>query len=272
MFVASCEELHYRDPLWRILFSLVMLMCLSLATRAQAARDPPTATITPIPQQLRILSQPEAPLRIASAEVTWATPDDRRGVQIYIVVENVSGQAVRAYATRRDRDSTDGPKGCLSDNLLPGKVLRPGQKKGMSTWQGVSHSTPAIWVDYVELADGTVWGKDECQFADYLDGARTGARAQREILLKIFQNEGPDAVLNFINQNFDSKEAIDARGKGEKRMIPPEPPPGHSKVWGEAFASGAQGIVRRVLDANRDWGITEIEVALRRPFDASEIK
>lgn len=274
MFVAHYEELRSRCPLSRIWFSLVILVCFSLSSHAQASREPPTATSTPIPQQLRILSQPDAPVRIASADITWATPSDRLAVQVYVVVENVSALTVRAYATRRDMDSPDGRKVCLSDNLLPGKVLRPGAKIGRSTWQNNPKSEPApsIWVDYVELSDGTVWGKDECQFGDYLSGARAGAHSQREILLKILQDEGPEAVLNFIQQNFETAAAIEAMKRGEQLKIPPEPPPGHSKVWEDGFSSGARTIVRRVVDANRDWGWTEIEAALRRPFDASESK
>jgi hypothetical protein len=242
--------------------------------QGQAQRDPPTATNTPTPRQLRILSQPDAPLRIVSADVTWATPSDRAAVQIYVKVENAGGPAVRAYSIRRDGDSLSGEKVCLSDSFLPGKVLRPGQQTGRSTWQNdyKLQPSPAVWIDYVELSDGTVWGKDDCRFADYLEGARTGAKTQREILLRILREQGPDAVLNFIHQNFESPEAIAAMERGEKLKIPPEAPTGHSKLWEDGFAFGAKTIVRRVVDGNREWGITEIEVALRRPYDASESK
>jgi hypothetical protein len=258
----------------KILSSILTLLCAFFVVIGQESPKSPASSPTPVPQQLRILSQPDAPLRIASADVTWATPSDRLAVQVYPLVENVSGQSIRAYSTRRDSDSPNGQKVCLSDRFLPGKILRPGQKTGRSTWQNdyKLHLAPAIWIDYVELSDGTVWGKDECELADYLDGARTGARSEREILLKILQDEGPDAVVSFIHQNLDSKEAYEAKRRGEKLKIPPEPPSGHSKRWEDAFATGALGIASRVLDAIRDWGITksEIEIALRRPYDASE--
>lgn len=274
MFAANCEELHYRDSLWRTLFSLVILLCLSLATRAQATRNPPTATITPTPQQLRILSQPDAPLRIASADVTWATPSDRVAVQIYVVVENMSQQSVRTYATRRDIDSTTGPKSCLGNPVLPGRVLRPGQKAGTSTWQGASNSdpAPAIWIDFVELSDGTTWGADECHIAEWLDGGRTSTRMQRDQLLGILREKGADALMAFIRDNFQKEIDQKAWERGEKPILPIAPPTGHSKDWETGFSAGARGILQRVVDAYREWGADEIEHVLLRPIDASEKK
>jgi hypothetical protein len=260
----------------KALSSILTLVCASFVALGQESPKSPSPSATPVPQQLNILAQPDAPLRIVSADVTWATLSDRVAVQVYVKVENVSGPAIRAYSIRRDGDSLSGEKVCLSDSFLPGKVLRPGQQSGRSTWQNdyKFQPAPAIWIDYVELSDGTVWGKDDCHFTDYLDGARAGARTQREILLKILQDEGPDAVVKFIHLNLDSKEALDAIRRGEKLRIPPESPPGHSKLWQNAFVTGARGIASRALDATRDWGITEkeIEIALRRPYDASESK
>lgn len=60
--------------------------------------------------------------------------------------------------------------------------------------------------------------------------------------------------------------------RGEKPKIPIKPPPGHSKTWEEGFAVGARVIVDRVISGNRDWGFTEVEIALKRPYDASEAK
>lgn len=259
-----------------LLLTLVML-CLPLASRARTAPQPVATQDAVAPSQLKILSQPDAPLRIFSAETKWATPEDsrsRRSVSIYVVVENIDERNVRAYATRRDLGAPGTPKACLSTNFLPGKVLRPGQKDGLVTWRGPWPSEPAlaVWIDYVELSDGTVWGSDKCHFAERLDGERSGARAQREVLLKILQGEGPDAVLKFISDNYQNEAARQAMMRGEKPKIPIEPPLGHSQAWVEGFAFGARTIVERVVAANREWGVTEVEVALKRPYDASEAK
>ena len=254
MFVAHYEEL--RSPCPRIWFSLVILVCLSLSTRAQAPQGPPTATSTPIPQQFSILAQPDAPLRIVSADVTWATPSDRFAVQVYIVVENVSQQAVRTYATRRGINSNTGPKGCLGNGRFPsGRFLGPGEKTGTSTWQGVTNSdpAPAVWIDFVELFDGTTWGTDECHIAEWLEGGRAGTRMQRDQLLKIFREKGAEALMKFIQDNF--KQQIDPRAweKGDRPALPIAPPSGHSKRWEEGFSGGARGILQRVIDGYREW-------------------
>lgn len=254
----------------------LILLCLPFASRAQTA---PTPVVTPddLPSQFKILSQPDSPLRIVSAETKWATPEDsrtRRSVSIHFVVENIDERNVRAYATSRDAGAPGTPKDCLSTSFLPGKVLRPGQKHGIGTWRGPwpAELVQVVWIDYVELSDGTVWGSDKCHFGEQLDGMRSGARAQREVLLKILQDEGPDAVLKFISDNYQNEAARQAILRGEKPKIPIEPPSGHSQAWEEGFTSGARAIVERVVAGNREWGVTEVEVALKRPIDASEAK
>lgn len=257
----------------RFFSASLILLTLTIFCIAQPA---PKTTATPdvsVSPQIKVLSQPEAPLRI-SAQTSWALPQNRSGVQIYIVVENVSGKVVRAYATRRGASASGEPKACFPMNLLPGQVLQPGQKDGRSTWQPpwTPESGQSVWVDFVELADGSVWGADECHVADQLNGERNGAREQREVLLKLLQNGGPAAVLDFIRENFQSEAARAALERGEKPKIPVWPPPGHSKVWEKGFLFGATTIVERVLAANREWGAQEIEAALRRPYDSSQSK
>jgi hypothetical protein len=258
----------------KIRSSILILLWASVAALAQNAQKPPPSSAVPVPQQLRILSQPEAPLRIALVETTWATSADRVSVQIYIVVENVSDRTVRAYSIRRDVNSTTGPKTCLPNNMLPGKVLRPGERTGMSTWQAASQSDPppAVWIDYVELSDGKVWGADQCHFAEWLDGARTGGRMQRDQLLGILHDKGADALMAFIRDNFHGDIDFQDPERGERPKLPLAPPPGHSKDWEASFLGGASAILRRVINAHRNWGAAEIEHALRLPFDASEMK
>lgn len=258
----------------KALSSILTLVCASFVAIGQESPKSPSSSATPVPQQLRILSQPDAPLRIASADVTWATPSDRFAVQVYIVVENVSQQTVRTYATRRDINSTTGPKACLGNPVLPGRVLRPGQKAGTSTWQGVSNSdpAPAVWIDFVELSDGTTWGADECHIAEWLDGGRTGTRMQRDQLLGILREKGADALMAFIQDNFQKEIDRKAWERGERPILPIAPPSEHSKDWDAGFSGGARGILQRVIDAYREWGAEEIEHVLLRPIYPSERK
>src|SRR5262249_51455465 len=109
----------------RSIFFLAVVVCAAVRVSAQEMSRPVPALPTPTPQQYRILSQPDAPLRISSAQVSWAIPGDQRGVQVYVVVENVGQRAVRAYTTRRDLNSGDASKACLSNPRLSAEGLLP---------------------------------------------------------------------------------------------------------------------------------------------------
>lgn len=256
----------------KTLSSILILLSASLLTVAQAVPTPTSSS--PTPPQLRIVPQPDAPAKISSAEVTWATPDDRRGVQIYIVVENVTQQGIQTYTTRRELNEPAGRKACLGPPGRPGGVFRPLQKWGTSTWQGVPNADPpsAVWIDFVEFVDGTRWGADECRMGERIDGGRAGTRAQRDQLLEIFREKGADALMAFIKQNFKMGLEIGALSRGEKPLLPVAPPPGHSKEWDEGFSSGARALLQRVIDAEREWGADEIEHVLLRPISPAEKK
>src|SRR5215813_7052245 len=261
---------------------LPLAFLFTLCAYSVALGQVPWQTASPTPQQLRILPQPDAPVRISLAQVTWATPD-QRGVQVYIQVENLGEKSVRMYETRRDVDSPSGPKTCLGPGNIPGKLLRQGQKTGTSTWQGVFNSepAPAVWVDFVEFADGTTWGADDCHAAEGLDGSRTGMRMQREQLLAMLHDKGVEALMEFIKANY--KQMYDpmtygplldavAAGKIEKPVLPIWPTVGHSRNWEVAFLSGATVTLSEVRDAYWKWGADEIEHVLTRPIVATEKK
>jgi hypothetical protein len=251
------------------LFSLLLLFS---GTLAQSPPYSPRQIPRSDPPQTIIRPQPDASLRVASAETKWAAFSD--GISIFILVENVGERTIRAFATRRDKTGA-GTSGCFLNNLMPGKVLRPGQKDGKTTWQGYSQSgPPMIWVDFIEFADGSTWGADECHCLDRLSGERAGARAIRELLLQLLTKGGPDEVLKFLRERDEKIKAARARGDSldEERLSSFDPPPGHSLIFDEGFRFGASTMIGRVEVANEYWGASEIEAALRRPYDASEVK
>jgi len=251
--------------------ALLILLSLFSVTFAQSPQSTPRQNPRSDPAQTIIRPQPEASLRVASAETKWAAFSD--GISIFILVENVGQRAIRAFATRRDNNGAGKPA-CFLNNLMPGKVLRPGQKDGKSTWQGYSQTPPTIWVDFIEFADGSTWGADECHSLDRLNGERAGARAMREFLLKLLAQGGPDEVLKFLRETDEKVKAARARGDSltGERLNSLEPPPGHSIIFDEGFRLGASTMIGRVRTANEEWGATEIESTLRRPYDASETK
>lgn len=197
-------------------------------------------------------------------------PGDRSGTQIYVVVENISQQMVRTYATLRGFESAKNPHSCLGPPGMIGRGLRPGQRTGTSSWQGASQSDPppAVWIDFVELEDGTTWGEDLCQVGDRLDGQRRGFRSQRDQLLGVFREKGADGLIAFIKENFEI--ARKAAERGEQPMFPLRPPPGHSRRWEEGYSEGAGRIIGQVIEAERVYGPSEIEHVLLRPIEPSE--
>jgi hypothetical protein len=258
----------------KILSSIFILICMSLVVAAQDVPKSTAPTDTPVPQQLRILPQPDAPLRIVSAEIRWATPSDRVAVHVYPVVENVSQKAVATFSTRWETNPVTGAKRCLgAPGRFPAKGLLPGEKTGTSTWQADAHFDPApARVDFVEFTDGTRWGADECHNAESIDGARAGARAQRDEFLKIFRENGADALMKYIRDNYHNRIDEAAWKNGERSRLPISPPAGYSKTWEEGFTSGARSLIERVIEAEQKWGPDEIEHELSRPIGPSEKK
>ena len=251
----------------KTLCSVFISISTSVAVCAQQPTPLPGPNASSVPPQLRILSQPEAPARVVEAKVSWATPEDRRGVQIYIVVENVSSKTIRTYTTRRGIESSSEPKACLGPPRLPPKGFLAGAKAGTNTWQGVFNSepTPAVWVDFVEFSDHSRWGADECQTGEFIDGGLAGARAQRDQLLQILRERGAEGVLVFIRANFRKTTRQD-----ELPLLPVAPPAGHSRRWEEGFTRGAEEMIERVLTAEREWGLDEVERKLSKPLDATD--
>jgi len=249
----------------KLISSLFIVLCATSLMAAQEVKtDPPPA--------FKVVAQPDAPVHIVSAAVKWALPNDRRGIEVYIVVENASQKAVRKYTTRRELSS--GRWTCEGPPKLSAKGLLPGEKAGTSTWQGVpsADSPPRVWVDFVEFVDGTRWGADECQTGEWIDGGYAGERAQRDQFLKIFREEGADALMTYIRKNYE-KRIDEAAGKSSTRpLVPIWPPTGHSQHWEAGFKNGARSLVERVIEAERKWGADEIEHELSRPVGPTEKK
>jgi hypothetical protein len=257
----------------KVFSAVFILICISILAAAQDSSPTPTPVV-PVPQQLRILPQPGAPVRIVSAEIRWATPSDRFAVHVFPVVENISSKPIATYTTRRETDPTTRHTACLGPGTLPYKGLLPGEKKGTSTWQGDKHfdPAPAIWVDFVEFTDGTRWGTDECKTGESIDGGRAGVRAQRDQLLEIFRKKGAEALMAFIRDNYHKNITEEEWKKGVRPILPILPPSGHSRFWEEAFSRGASGIIERIIEAEQKWGPNEIEHELLRPIGPGEKK
>lgn len=215
-----------------------------LAQRREAAT--PKAVDTDI----SVLSQPDAPLRLA---VLSHNPTDPLAPEIVFQLTNVGGKPVRAYVvvqetmrggerstgfTITDIDSTNG-------TLQPGQYLT--DAIAYAPLAEVS-SRVTLSLDMVEYGDGTLWGADTRKSAEVLSGRRAGAREAQRRVLGAYRSAGLSAAMRLLQTG-------PADG---------EPPADGSAVWREGYRHGfsyATGRLRRMMDVS---GERQLEAELRR--------
>jgi len=245
----------------RFTISLVLVLAFTVQPAFAQQNSQKGATAQPAEAdqlpQVSVQPQPGAPVQLNVIQLRWATPT-REVLDIFIEVKNVGTRAIRAYATRAG-ESAHG--GCFIYNVIaPGKVIQPEQSDRKSRFVGVSRTSPPKIiheaVDFVEFTDGTTWGDDRCEAAEYLAGQRAGGRAAIEMLQGTLKQEGPEAVLQRIKNS----------------TLELEPPAGHSDRWKSAFHAAIRNIIDRVKRAYDSEGLPEIETILSKPYDAAGAK
>lgn len=206
-----------------------------------------------------INNQEDSPARL-SAETKWVEAD-KRAAEVTYTVENIGSKPIRAYAVRITTPNGNAPRARCYFNTTdkPGKILQPNTSAVKSTWMAVSdndsQSSVEVAVDFVEFTDGSMWGPDICQSAELLDGLREGARAAK----REFKKELSEKKLElFIRQLY----------RENPNLVPPQ---GHSDTWVSGFKGAINSLRERVRRANEEGGGPEVEAALQRPFDVSEL-
>jgi len=111
-------------------------------------------------------------------------------------------------------------------------------------------------VDFVEFADGSLWGRDTHQSAERLSGHRAGKRAATQYYLKLLESRGVSSV-------------IQAYGLEGENILPP---PGHSQKWEDGFRSGTNTVRARLQHAVKIGTSEEIKSELQRMSDMAERK
>lgn len=227
----------------------------------QAQHDLSRTNASSYDQTPRIIvtSQPDAALSVNTSS-RWATPD-RMMLDLFIVVKNNYEKLIRAYTVHLDFQPQEGRKdACLIENIYsPGKVLKIAQSDGKSRFIGIEKKEPApaieVSIDFIEFGDGSTWGQDRCQAAEYLAGSRAGGKAAIEWFQNLLKEKGPEAVVATIREG----------------SVSVEKPYNFSARWGEGFGRGVEAISLRVTEAYRKQGLEEVEVVLRKPYDASGV-
>lgn len=239
-------------------FAAAVALSLTAAVSAQSqSTDQSTQAVRERPAA-QVQEASGAPL-LLSVQTKWATGDQQM-LEVYFTAKNTGSRPVRAYAVRVSH-GVEGQEGggCFLNNIeKAGKILQPNQSVGRSTWRPVPESDPQtpidLTLDFVEFADGTVWGSDSCQSAERLAGLREGARAARLRFKRKLDDKGIDTFVSQLYAN-------------DPDLAPPE---GHSDVWKAGFRGAINSLREKVRKANEDGGLPEVEAALKRPFDASE--
>ena len=147
----------------RFIFLVLSLTLFAHAGNAQSNPEPER----PKPV-INIQEQPGTPLKISSVLTKWATPD-QQSLELYVVVENVSDYEIRGYVWRvSTADGSEIKDPCFSQHSesYGGKILKPGESDGKSTWRRFPIDSPLpnldLTMDFVVSANGT-WGPDTCK-------------------------------------------------------------------------------------------------------------
>jgi hypothetical protein len=204
-----------------------------------------------------VKEQPNSPLVLSAIDTTAMTPHRD---EFDAVVLNRSLKPIRAYALRYDVkcDQSNATGGLeLSSKVSPDSLLEPGRSESTNIGGADRSDTinsVEVSVDFVEFADGTVWGPDTAKSGERLAGMRSGGMEAARYLHGLLKSRGQGAVMGALETETPEVSA----------------PEGHSPEWTRGFAEGIAMAKARVRNAIKAGGAEAIEPAIRRPFDASD--
>ncbi len=197
------------------------------------------------PVQVSIKTQPEAPLLITVVAVRLTDP---RAPEFEYQVFNRSEKPISAFTVPiKDGGLSGSTMSLLMFSLQPGASQY--QAYGNTTF-GEPIKVIELSLDFVEFADGGVWGLDVAQSADRLRGTRAGMEAQRDRLLKALTEGGEAGFVETLNAN---------------RPIP-TPTLGQSEKWQHNFQTGVRAFRTRIEKVNREGGFSAVETELQQPY------
>jgi hypothetical protein len=215
-------------------------------TQAQSAEPPPVT----------IESQPDSPLHLTAAAAQWT---EHQMLRLTVSLENVSTLPVRVYTVRYEPVSkgTSLGGGSLRSNLAtPDEGVPYGQTHNIEFGE-FGYDGPIaeihVAVDFVESSDGSVWGPDRSESAQQLAGERAGGRRTLTFLRAVLDEQGTSAFPKALKA---------ARSK----LTGPEQ---HTAAWRQGYAGGVAAMCARVRHALKTGGLSDVEAALQRPYDAS---
>ena len=196
-----------------------------------------------------VRAQTDAPLRISAVE---DNSDDADAPRIEFVVENLGTKPIQAFWIRYDTVA-HGVNVTLGMGINANRqelILPPGKRRALVV-SNRDKEKVMLSVDFVEFADGSMWGADTARYAESLAGERAGARAEAERLIELLKTGGLQAVkeaaaekVNYPNLTTESRREV-------------------------SYLIGVRTTRSRVLRASEGGGLSTVESALRQPYDMS---
>lgn len=214
--------------------------------------------------EVSVYQQSDSPLQISNVVTKWRTSTSNKSGKWYMLAveytsQNVSDKPIRAYTVRLFHGEFKNNNGMTSFSypvnlgLLSSYQFRNGDI-GEGGYQKIPENIK-IAVDFVEFADGSIWGEDISKSAEQLAGLRAGAEASLEYLKNINKQNGIEAVINSLDE------------------IKAAPPEKQSSIWKRGFGMGRMVIRIRLKSVYTKQGKEAAEIELQKPFDyASEQK
>jgi hypothetical protein len=205
--------------------------------------------------RIAVLPQRSSPLKISNAASSSTRPDQ---LDVGFRIENVSKTPIRAYTIRHaDFCGSSKTGGFELNNILTkADFLGPGQSIERSvggTGCPDLITKVELAVDFVEFADGKIWGDDKYKSMERLLGTRAGAADETDELLALVRNLGIAAVVDRLTVD-KTDWAVPLHQTDE---------------WINGYARGRQFRRRQIQQAYSAKGLIGIEEALRLPYDAS---
>lgn len=237
----------------RCIFLVLSLTLFSVVGNSQSPFAAEPDRLKPV---INVQEPPNTPLKL-TVTTRWATPD-AQSLEIHVVVENVSELEIRTYMWCIDKkDESQNNANCLLWNTeSAGKILRPRDSDGKSTWRRIPMDSPLsnieISLDFVQFANGSFWGTDTNEFAERLRGFRAGGLAVKDRFAKIQNENGETGLIKLLKL-----DALDI-----------EVPDDHSSAWLDGFRDGVRTIFEKLRRANEEGGLPEVKRVLQTLFNA----
>lgn len=195
--------------------------------------------------------QPDSPLLITNPRYfAFASLGSAVGGVLRYTVVNRRTKLVHSYACRHYSTTSHG-NGAYGSQ--PPGGLPPGQSQEDSIAAHDYHEL-TLTIDFVQFADGAIWFSEDPKATVKPEGVRAGAKAAGAYLLRMLEQDGPDAVVAALPR-------IHAEVRG------PFGRTADNNFGSFGFYSGVTNVAVRVSHAYDEGGAGAVESALRAISD-----